>query len=161
MAWLFELLLVIVDPVASSALAAVVVGEPELAPELLQICRRESHCRWVGAHPADVWAGAVMQRKALRAGWLDPQCRHHRGAPERYSTRGVHGLSASYSLRFIEACVPPEVLDVPLVSAVVAARRARGQCRAHGACTSSARHRLWAGARRFDRRAVLRRPTDH
>jgi hypothetical protein len=145
-------LLVIVDPVTSSALAAAFVGEPGLASELVHICRRESHCRLVGAHAQDAWAGRLMQRKALRVGWLDPTCRHHRGAPERYSTRGAHGLSAAYSLRYVGGCLPPEVLDIPMVSAIVAARRAKGQCRAHGACTTASRHRLWVGARRYDRR---------
>jgi hypothetical protein len=152
---------VIVDPVTSSALAAGLVGEPGLAPELVHICRRESHCRWVGAHPQDAWAGGLMQRKALRVGWLDRACRHHRGAPERYSTRGAHGLSAAYSLRFLGACMPPEVLDIPLVSALAAARRAKRQCRAQGACTPASRHRLWVGARRYDRRTRVssRRPS--
>jgi len=159
LAWLFELFLVFVDPAASSAVGALIVGAPELAPELVGICRRESHCRWVGVHPADAWAGRLMQRKALQVGWLDRRCHHHLGAGDRYSTHGVHGLSAAYSLRFIPACVPPEILDIPLVSAVVAARRAAHQCTTKAACTAAARHRQWVGARRFDRRAAAaRRP---
>lgn len=150
---MFDLFLLVFDPIASSGLGALIVGEPELTGELVRTCRRESHCRLVGAHPADAWAGRLMQRKALAVGWLDRRCRHHTGRAERYSTRGVHGLAAAYSLRYLDACVPPEVLDVPLVSAMVAARRARAQCKGHGACTPEARHRLWAGARRFDARA--------
>lgn len=152
MAWLFELLLVVLDPVTSSAVAAVVVGDPALAPELVGICRRESHCRWVGAHVHDAWAGPTMYRNAVRVGWLDPSCRFHRGDRTRFSTRGVHGLSAAYSLKFVGGCVPPEVLDVPLVSAIAAARRAREQCTRHGACTTEARRRFWTGARRYDRK---------
>lgn len=139
------------DPVTSSAVAAVVVGQPELAPELVHICRRESHCRWIGAHATDAWAGTRMFRNAVRVGWLDPGCKFHRGARPRFSTRGVHGLSAAYSLRFIGTCLPPEVLDVPLVSAIAAARRAREQCRRYAACTTETRRRMWVGAQRYDR----------
>lgn len=142
----------LLDPVAASWLGAALTGHPDLGPELVAICRRESHCRLVGAHAVDAWAGGLMRRKALRAGWLDEGCGFHRGRPERFSTRGVHGLSAAYSLRFVGGCLPPEVLDLPLVSAVAAARRADHQCERHGACTSPARHRYWAGARNYDRR---------
>lgn len=157
MSWLFELLLVVFDPTTSSAIAAVMVGQPELAPELVGICRRESHCRLVGAHEADAWAGATMYRNAVRVGWLDPRCKFHHGARTRFSTRGVHGLSAAYSLHLVGGCVPPEVLDVPFVSALAAARRAREQCRRHGACTVEARRRLWIGATRYDRKVRARK----
>ncbi|HET6585712.1 MAG TPA: hypothetical protein VFG69_19775 [Nannocystaceae bacterium] len=139
------------DPVTSSVLAAGLVGQPELADELLAICRRESHCRFVRAHEADRWAGPRMYANAMRVGWLDSSCVFHRGAPARFSTRGVHGLSAAYSLRFLGSCVPPEALDVPLLSALAAARRAESQCSHHGACTSAARHRMWIGRRRSAR----------
>jgi hypothetical protein len=152
LSWLFELLLVVLDPVTSSAVAAVVIGEPTLAPELLGICRRESHCRWVGAHKLDAWAGPTMYRNAVRVGWLDPQCTFHRGTdPMRYSTRGAHGLSAAYSLRFVGGCLPPEALDVPFVSALAAARRAHEQCKKHRACTREGRRRYWVGAGRYDK----------
>jgi hypothetical protein len=151
---LFELLRLAFEPRAASALAALLVGQPTLAPELTAICRRESHCRIVRAHTEDAWAGVVMRRNALRVGWLDPRCRFHHGDPTRFSTRGSHGLSAAYSLRFVAPCVPPEVLDIPLVSAIAAARRARAQCRHHGACTVEARHRLWIGAARHRARVT-------
>jgi len=137
--------------VASSVLAAGLVGRPELSDELLAICRRESHCRIVGMHTADRWAGQRMRANALRVGWLDSQCVFHHGAGVRFSTRGVHGLSAAYSLRFLGDCVPPEALDVPLLSAIAAARRAVSQCAHHGACTSTARHRMWIGQRKAAR----------
>lgn len=149
MGWLFQLLRIAFDPVASSVLAANLVGQPELARELVWICRRESHCQLTGVHRNDQWAGPRMFTNAMRVGWLDSQCRFHRGLPQRFSTRGVHGLSAAYSLRFLGGCLPPEVLDVPIMSAVAAAKRARSQCRRHRACTVAARHRLWIGAGRY------------
>jgi hypothetical protein len=146
--WFFHLLRIAFDPVTSSVLAAGLVGQPDLAPELLAICRRESHCRLVGPHMGDQWAGRRMFANAMRVGWLDPQCPFHRGPAARFSTRGVHGLSAAYSVRFLGPCVPPEALDVPIASAVAAALRAQAQCDHHGACTPSARHRMWIGLRR-------------
>jgi len=143
--WLIQLFRIAFDPVASSMLAASLVGQPDLGQELVAICRRESNCRMVGVHPADQWAGRRMYNNATRVGWLNPQCPFHRGSPGRFSTRGVHGLSAAYSLRFLGSCVPPEALDVPLLSAIAAARRAMSQCRRHGACSAGARHRMWIG----------------
>lgn len=150
MGWLFQLLRIALDPVASSVLAAGFVGQPDLAQELAWICRRESHCQLTGLHDADSWAGPRMFANAMRVGWLDSQCRFHRGDPQRFSTRGVHGLSAAYSLRFLGDCLPPEILDVPMLSAIAAARRARAQCRHHGACTSAERHRMWIGRGRVN-----------
>lgn len=152
LAWLLDIFLLVFEPTAASAVGAGIAGEPGLADELVRICRRESHCRVIGAHAGDAWAGPLMYRKALRAGWLTRDCPFHRGDPHRFSTRGVHGMAAAYSLRFLGDCLPPEALDIPLLSAVAAARRAKAQCREHGACSSDARHRMWAGASRFDRR---------
>ncbi len=146
------LLRVALDPVASTHVGPWLVGEPDLADELMAICRRESHCRWVGAHHDDASAGRSMRRNAMRVGWLDPSCAWHHGDPRRFSTRGIHGMSAAYTLRFVGSCVPPEVLDVPLVSAIAATRRMQAQCHDHGACTPGERRRLWAGAAKYDRR---------
>jgi hypothetical protein len=142
----------ITDPVSSSMLAAGLVGEPALGAELVAICRRESRCRPIGAHPRDAASGPLMRRKALGVGWLDADCIWHHGDGTRFSTRGAHGLSASYSLRFLPGCLPPEALDVPLLSAIAAARRAQAQCRSHGACSRVERHRYWMGARKWDQK---------
>jgi hypothetical protein len=150
--WLTFLLRIVLDPAASSVFAANVIGHPELADELVWICRRESHCELVGVHDGDRAAGRSMHANAMRVGWLDPSCAFHRGDPQRFTTRGPHGLSAAYSLRFLGACLPPEALDIPLLSAIAAARRATAQCRDHGACTPSARHRMWIGVRKSKRR---------
>lgn len=144
----------VTEPLLASALGAVLAGQPAFSSELVSICKRESRCRMVGGHHRDAWAGPTMFRKAMKVGWLDPSCVFHAGPKERFSTRGIHGLSAAYSLRFIDACLPPEVLDIPLVSAIVATRRAAFACREHGACNRQGRRRQWAGARKYDRRAA-------
>ena len=61
----------------------------------------------------------------MRVGWLDSWCPWHVGPddPERFSVRGSFGLSAAYSLRFLGPCLPPELLDIPVISAFAAARR--------------------------------------
>jgi hypothetical protein len=70
--------------------------------------------------------------------------------------RGVHGLSAAYSLWHLGPCLAPELLDLPFMSAVIAARRATYQCEAPHlrACTREASHRLWVGAAKYDRQVT-------
>jgi hypothetical protein len=143
--------LALLDPVVATVLGAWLAGEPELSRELLQICRRESHCRFIGEHPRDRDAGPAMRRGALRVGWLDAECPFVEGDGRRFSTRGIHGLSAAYSLRFLGHCLPPELLDVPLFSAIAAARRSRNLCRRQRACTTEERRRHWIGALKYDR----------
>jgi hypothetical protein len=143
--------LALFDPRVASLLGALVTGQPQLGPELIHICERESHCRPVGAHKRDMQAGPTMYRNAMRVGWLDDECIFHRGDPKRFSTRGVHGMAAAYTLRWLP-CSPPEVLDIPLVSAIAASRRAEHQCVKKGACSRVERHRQWTGPRKWDRR---------
>jgi hypothetical protein len=99
-----------------------------------------------------------MRRAALRVGWLDGRCPFTEMDGREFSTRGVHGLSAAYSLRFLGECVPPQALDLPLLSAFAAARRSRNMCLRHGACTREARHRRWVGPGKYDRAHATRRP---
>jgi hypothetical protein len=150
--------LALLDPFVGTMLGAWLAGEPQLADELVQICERESHCRFVGAHGRDRAAGPAMLRSALRVGWLDAACPFVFGDGRRFSTRGVHGLSAAYSLRFLGDCVPPELLDLPLFSAIAAARRSRNMCTHHAACTPEARYRRWVGAGKYDAQRVTKRP---
>ncbi|GEM_PF-2229327 len=144
--------LLLLDAKEASVVAANMVGEPKLANELIRICKRESSCRTIGVHDGDAWAGATMYRKALRVGWLSDTCPFHRGEPTRFSVRGAHGLSAAYSLRFLGPCLPPEVLDVPILSALAAARRLQHQCDTYHACSYDGRRRFWAGAGNYAKR---------
>lgn len=140
------------NPILASFLGASLAGEPEFGHELVHICRRESRCNLIAVHERDAWAGRTMKGNALRVGWLDSDCVFHRGDPRRFAPRGIHGLSAAYSLRFFDVCLPPEVLDIPLASALAATRRARAQCTRHGACDRRGRRRFWAGASNYDQR---------
>jgi hypothetical protein len=104
---------------------------------LAHVCARESRCTPVGIHSGDAHHGKTVYANAVRAGWLDRGCIFHHGSPERFSTRGTAGLMAGYHLRFLPGCLPPEVLDLPLVSAYVAHRKAESEaCSRHPRCVS-------------------------
>ena len=148
------------EPREATLAAAEVAGWPELGPELVKICKRESHCdRRVGLHSNNTPRVARrFYRKAVERGWLDPErCPEHRAATAkdmlRFAVRGNHGLAAAYSLHFLATpCTPPEALDVPFLSALAATRRAQQMCTKHGACTTAARHDMWTGRRSAKRR---------
>jgi hypothetical protein len=104
----------LVDVRLASHLGALVAGEPAFGPDLVCIARRESRLEFVGLHEGDAW----MQRS------LGPGL----------STRGVHGQVAAFALPSWLHWAP-WVLDVPVVSAVVATRRAKSwQCKQTAAC---------------------------
>lgn len=118
------LALLLLPPVPASHLGAALAGYPDLGPTLAAITRRESSGQWVSIHPGDSWAAPHAWRGALARGWLSSSCGWH-SSPDGMSTRGSFGLIASYSLRHLGLpCLPPWVLDVPIVSAFVAAKRA-------------------------------------
>lgn len=156
------------EPLEATLAAAEFAGRPDLGPELVAICKRESpgsECnRRVGLHANNTpKAAASFYRKAVEHGWLDPErCPEHRAATAeeklRFAVRGNHGLAAAYSLRFLAApCTPPEALDVPFLSALAAVRRAEEMCTKHGACTRAARRDFWRGAGVARRHARARR----
>lgn len=108
------LLRALVDVRVASQLGAVLAGDPEFGDDLVCIARRESRLELVGLHEGDAW----MQRRL----------------GEGMSTRGVHGQVAAFALPSWLHWAP-WVLDVPLVSAVVATRRAhRWQCKQTSRC---------------------------
>ncbi len=132
------LLASILDPIAASYVGAALAGYPELAPQLVKICRRESHCTAIGVHAVDAGRSRAAWSDAVAVGWLDPSCQpHRRGA---WSTRGAWGTMAAFTVVHLGRCVPPWVLDVPLVGAIAAARRA-----AHPACDRAPACRRWRG----------------
>lgn len=112
--------LLTVGPVQAAHVAGAATGAD--SKTLVKICRRESRCRWVGVHELDSWVGPVAYRRARERGWLPQWCPLHKDVdPRRYTTRGSWGQVAAYTLR--DWCLPPEVLDIPLVGAFFAAER--------------------------------------
>lgn len=102
----------------ASHVGALLAGEPQMGPTVSCIAWRESRHELVGVHEGDSW----MER-TLGAGW---------------STRGVHGQVARFAWEYVPLPLRglgPAILDVPLVSAFVATRRARSwQCKQTPAC---------------------------
>lgn len=152
--------LLTLPPEPATRAGAAMAGREDLADELVGICRREAPggaCEHnIGAHATDRKAAAGMYRNALRHGWLGTCALNtavDRRDRERFGVRGVHGLSAAYSLWHLGPCLAPELLDIPFLSAVIAAKRADYQCKAAHlrACTREARRRLWVGAAKYDR----------
>jgi hypothetical protein len=152
--------LLTLPPEPATRAGAAMAGRSDLAGELVAICRREAPggaCELtIEAHETDREAAAGMYRKAVTKGWLGT-CALNTALDardrERFGVRGVHGLSAAYSLWHLGPCLAPELLDVPFLSAVIAAKRATFQCEAPHlrACTREARRRLWVGAAKYDR----------
>lgn len=139
--------IVAVDPVDASAIAARVVGEPALAIEVASICKIESRCSLVGVHTkhADRVRGEVFLEAAIKRSWIDPiGCAWHRDRePDQWGVRGPHGNVAAYAVRHLGACVAPEVLDLPIMSAIATARRLVELRRRYGRRTPAARDHAW------------------
>lgn len=133
------------DPVEACAAGARGAGHPELAAEVLAICRTETAgCRRVGVHRGHVprVPGATFRRAASG---LDPEaCELHRGgAPERWGIRGPHGHAAAFAVGYLGPCVAPEALDVPIVSAWAAAKRLAALRQRYGRRTARERAHAW------------------
>lgn len=124
---MFGLLLrTLLDVRFATHLGASLAGEPELAPRLVEIARRESRLHpLVGEHALDArWSAGLRPDGCSGGGW---------------STRGAHGQIAAYALPYLPAVFrcSPWVLDLPVVSAWAAARRAAGwRCQAVARCRS-------------------------
>ena len=136
-----------VEPLAASSIAASIVGRPELAPEIASICKIESRCSRVGVHTkhADRVRGEVFREAATRRSWIDPVgCAAHRDrTPDQWGVRGSHGNVAAYAVRHLGPCVAPEVLDLPIMSAIATARRLVELRRRYGRRTPAARDHAW------------------
>jgi len=134
---LLILLLTLIPPAPASRIVKALTGTDV---DLVAICERESACQPIGVHPEDAWASTHMRRAAMRVGWLKPWCPFTRRRAG-WGPRGAHGQSAAYSLHFLGPCLPPELLDVPLLSAIAAVRRAESD-----RCDDVQRCRSWRSA---------------
>lgn len=132
-------------PVEASLVGARLAGVPGLASELLDICATESQCTAVGIHRGRLRrvSGRDFYRRARAAGLLDACPAHDLGDGERWGIRGAHGLAAAYSVHLLGECVPPEALDVPLLSAIVTARRLGVLASKYRRRTAEARAHAW------------------
>ena len=138
--------LLTLPPVPASYVGATLAGQPELGHELERISWREARARWVSIHVRDAWASERVHKRALARNILSQSCPWHGSEHGGWSTRGPHGLMAGYSLRYLWPCAPAWIIDVPLFSAIAAARRAQAQCERFGACDRAGRLSFWNGS---------------
>lgn len=129
---------------------------------IVDTCIMESGCRRpLGVHVGDAWAGRRVYDGLVRRGKVDAACQFY--APdgtsewyEQWSTIGNHGLMYGYNRRHIGTCFPIQWFEIPIVSALAAARKARSYCeeiRASGnRCTGEALRLRWANAKTRKRR---------
>lgn len=134
------ILAAVLDPRVASLVGATIAGHPTFAADLLRICERESHCTLVGVHAIDSGRSRAAWSGAVAVGWLDPSCQPHR--PRAWSTRGAWGTMAAYTVHHLGTCVPAWALDVPLVAAIAATRRAH-----HDRCNTAPSCRRWRDRR--------------
>jgi hypothetical protein len=122
---MLELILrIALDPALASYAGAALAGEPALGSTLLRICERESGCTLQGHHGIDAWRSRLVWADSVRAGVLEPVgCRWHTLSAGPWSTSGPWGMMRGYAMRYL-GCAPVWLLDVPIVGAIVAARRA-------------------------------------
>lgn len=113
----------LLPPVPSARLAAQAYDVPSSA--LVAITRREANGQRVGIHQIDARWSRHVCRRARAVGWIASGSDCSAGG---WSTRGAFGLMAGYHLRFVGLDRWPWVLDVPLVSAIAAAKKYRTAC---------------------------------
>jgi len=130
--------LIQLPPVPAAHVAAWLVGSPEIAPALVSICHRESRCQPLGVHDIDAHISPRAYWGQVRLGHLRRVCQRHGRTRGRWSTRGAFGLQAASHWQYLPPCYQPEMLDVPLVAALVAAHKYRARCTA-----PKARRRGW------------------
>jgi len=120
------ILSVLLDPRTAAMAVSIMFGRPDIAPRLVEICQRESRCQPIGVHERDAHLSRAGYRSQVRLGHLDPSCQ--RPSPRKWATRGAFGLSAASHWAYLPACYQPHWLDVPLVSAYVAAAKYLRRC---------------------------------
>ena len=134
-ALVIALLLRLSPPAAAHAAAALEGLPPQVGSKLEAICHRESRCTTIRVHEIDAHLGRRGWRSQTRLGHLDPECQPYTdraGTPLGWATRGPMGLSAASHWEYLPACYQPQILDVPLVSALVAARKWEARCKGPG-----------------------------
>lgn len=107
----------------------------------------KGHRGLTGLHRGD----AELSEKAWRnnRAQLVPGCPGHDDPLAGWSTRGPHGLMAATHWSYLPAwlqCSPPWIFNLSLVSAYVAAKKARRWC-GRGYCSRRELNSIWANGR--------------
>ena len=130
------------SPVKASLVGAQLAGWPGMASELIDICEVESECALIGVHHRRINGRRVWQR-AVEAGLLSSCDLHALGDGDRWGVRGVHGNIGAYAVSDLGVCVAPEALDVPILSAIVTAKRLGRLVTRYKKRTAEARSHAW------------------
>ena len=135
------------SPTEAITLAAWAAGRPDLAPELLRICREESGgCKAIGAHGTrHNPPGETFYAAGKRAGRVLPaECpaTHGTATAAAWGPRGMLGLAAAYHAFRVDRCAPAEILDWPIVSAALGLAHLL-ELERRGFCTARARRAAW------------------
>lgn len=121
--------LVRLEPGTAAVIAAVLHGRPDLADDLRRVCERESRCQPIGVHEIDAHLSRGGWRGQVALGHLTAACQPasagetRPGARDGWATRGAWGLSAASHWEYLPDCYPPQILDVPIVSAWIAVQK--------------------------------------
>lgn len=130
------------SPVKASLAGARLAGWSGLASELIDICESESECVVIGVHHRRVNGRRAWQR-AVEKSLLDSCDLHALGDGDRWGVRGIHGNIGAYAVADLGVCVAPEALDVPILSAIVTARRLGRLVTRYKKRTTEARSHAW------------------
>ena len=144
------------SPQTAIALVTWAAGRPDLAAELVKICRVESAgCRAIGVHGTrHNPPGRIFYAAAIGYGLARPaECpdTHGRHTADAWGPRGAFGL-AGYRAAAVGRCASPQILDVPIVSAAIALAHLV-ELERRGFCDPARRRAAW--------RMGIRRARDH
>ena len=133
------------SPVKASLAGARLAGWPGLASELIDICESESLCEPLGVHRGRIARvrGQKVWKLAVERGLLGSCDLHALGDGDRWGVRGIHGNIGAYAVADLGVCVAPEALDVPILSAIVTARRLGRLVTRYKKRTTEARSHAW------------------
>lgn len=124
-------------PAQAAQTAAEMVGRPDIAPALIRVCYRESRCKRLGIHARDAKYSTPGYWGQVSLGHINRACQPWALG---WATRGAFGLSASAHWEYLPACYDPATLDLPIVSAMVAAKKYLRRC-------DGGRTRMWCPKR--------------
>jgi len=139
-----------VPPRMAAHIVTAAVGRPDLADDLIAICRRESRCQAIGAHSGDAHISPREYWGQVRLGHLNRTCQPY--VPNGWATRGAFGLSAGAHWKYMPLCYRPEWFDYPLVSAAISLKKYLG-------CEARRHHRGWCRTPTAVRKNNIRRRT--
>ena len=113
--------LLISNPKIFAYIAAIIIGRPDIADDLISICHRESRCHVIGEHKIDKHLSGREWHGQIKLKHLDKRCQKKKAGG--WATHGPWGLSDASHWEYVPKCYQPYVFDIVFVSAIVAAKK--------------------------------------